>query len=92
MNCKPGDLALIVGTVGAVGSEHIGKVCEVLFWVEDGGAYYCPYTQMGFISEVTGWFTFLEKDKLVGIKLDRHLMPIRPQPDLITNEREAQTS
>jgi hypothetical protein len=66
MNCKPGDLAILVG--GAY-PEFIGEVYRVLR----------PYDGKRFAADGPAWY--VEHRGEEWHCTDRHIRPIRPQPD-----------
>jgi len=84
MNCKPGDLAIVVNAART--PEMIGHLVTVLFWVgegdacpdgmkPDGAAWWCKSENSGGIPTRHPYGLVYEPERLID---DQLLRPIRP--------------
>ena len=77
MNCKPGDLAILVAS--DIGKQcDIGKIVEVLR----------PYDGYGYEHNGFGWWVMYRGGEYHCA--DKHLRPIRPGSEDTTTEREVE--
>ena len=96
MNCKQGDLALVIGPAGR---SCVGKVVRCVEFLPVGTRFIVPSGQVRYTS-MPGWLTdtVVVKNPVDGLDIynrgvsDRFLMPLRPPADDETDTAEREVT